>query len=80
MKREDYSRFPIDKRKSIFNSIYQFSRRISVKYKTIIIDKKYTDNGRILRQKLSIEINNMVKEHEEYFSKFNSIVMYYDNG
>ncbi|MBP3920036.1 MAG: DUF3800 domain-containing protein [Bacilli bacterium] len=80
MKRGDYSRFPIDKRKSIFNSIYQFSRRIPVKYKTIIIDKKYTDNGRILRQKLSLEINNMVKEHEKYFSKFDNIVMYYDNG
>ena len=37
MKRGDYSRIPIDKRKSIFNSIYQFSRRISVKYATIII-------------------------------------------
>ncbi len=80
MKRGDYSRFSIDKRKSIFNSIYQFSRRVHVKYKTIIIDKKYTDNSRILRQKLSIEINNMVKEHEKYFSKFDSIVMYYDNG
>ena len=67
-------------RKSIFNAIYQFSRRISVKYKTIIIDKKYTDNGRILKQKLSLEINNMVKEHENYFSNFDCIVMYYDNG
>ena len=42
MKRGDYSKFPIAKRKSIFNSIYQFCRRIPVKYKTIIIDKKYT--------------------------------------
>lgn len=80
MKRGDYSKFPIEKRKSIFNSIYQFSRRINVKYKTIIIDKKYSDNSRILKQKLSIEINNMVREHEKYFSKFNTIVMYYDNG
>ena len=80
MKRGDYSRFPIDKRKKIFNSIYPFSRRIPVKYKTIIIDKKYTDNSRILRQKLSIEINNIVREHEKYFNKFDSIVMYYDNG
>ena len=80
MKRGEYFRFPIDKRKSIFNAIYQFSRKIPVKYKTIIIDKKYTDNGRILRQRLSIEINNMVKEYEKYFSKFDIIVMYYDNG
>ena len=80
MRRGDYRGFDISKRKSIFNSIYQFSRRISVKYKTIIVDKKYTDNVRILRQKLSIEINNMIKEHENYFSKFDKIVMYYDNG
>ena len=80
MKRGEYSRFSIDKRKSIFNAIYQFSRKIPVKYKTIIIDKKYTASGRILRQKLSIEINNMVKEYEKYFSKFDSIVIYYDNG
>lgn len=80
MKRGDYSKFPIAKRKSIFNSIYQFSRRIPVKYKTIIIDKKYTDNSRVLKQKLSLEINNMVKKHERYFNKFDMIIMYYDNG
>lgn len=80
MKRGDYSKFPIAKRKSIFNSIYQFSRRIPVKYKTIIIDKKYTNNSRVLKKKLSLEINNMVKEHERYFNKFDMIIMYYDNG
>lgn len=80
MRREDYKNFNIAMRKSIFNAIYQFSRRIPVKYKTIIIDKKYTNNGRILRQRISLEINNMVKENEKYFSKFDCIVMYYDNG
>lgn len=80
MKREDYSKFSITKRKSIFKAIYHFSRKIEVKFKTIILDKKYINNGRILRQRLSIEINDMVKNHEEYFKKFDKIVMYYDNG
>ena len=80
MKRGDYSNFSIAKRKSIFNSIYQFSRRIAVKYKTIIINKNYTDNGRVLRQQLSYEINRMIKENEKYFKKFDKIVMYYNNG
>lgn len=80
MKREDYKNFDIDKRKSIFNAIYNFSRKIPVKYQTIIIDKKYTDNSRVLRQQLSIEINKMIKENEAYFEKFDKIVMYYDNG
>ena len=80
MKRGDYKNFNIATRKSIFNAIYQFSRRIPVKYKTIIIDKRYTDNGMILKQQLSYEINKMIKEHEKYFKKFDKIVMYYDNG
>ena len=80
MKRGEYKNFDIDKRKSIFNAIYNFSRKIPVKYQTIIIDKKYTDNARVLRQQLSIEINKMIKENEAYFEKFDKIVMYYDNG
>ena len=61
MRRGDYSNFDIKKRKSIFNAIYQFSRKISVKSHTIIIDKNYTDNSRVLRQQVSSKINNMIK-------------------
>ena len=80
MKRGDYKDFSISKRKSIFNAIYQYSRKIPIKYQTIIIDKKYTNNSRILKQQLSIAINQMIKKHEQYFNKFDKIVMYYDNG
>ena len=52
LKRGDYKNFNIATRKSIFNAIYQFSRRIPVTYKTIIIDKRYTDNGIILKQRI----------------------------
>ena len=80
MKRGDYSNFSIITRKNIFKAIYHFSRKIKVKYKTIIIDKKYTNDSTILSQKLSIEINKMINEHRNYFNKFDKIVMYYDNG
>ena len=62
MHRGDYSNFNLQARKSIFNSIYQFSRKIPVKYHTIIINKKYTDNSRILKQQISLEINKMIKK------------------
>lgn len=80
MKRGDYSRLDIKTRKDIFNAIYHFSRKIPVKYKTIIIDKKYADISSVLRQQIASEVNKMIKMHEEYFNKFNQIVMYYDNG
>ena len=79
MHRGDYAKFDIKERKSIFNSIYQFSRKIPVKYHTIIVDKKYIDNGEVLRKQIINEINLMLKQNESYFNKFDKIVMYYDN-
>ena len=40
MKRNDYRKFSIGIRRSIFKAIFHFSRKINVKYRTIIIDKK----------------------------------------
>lgn len=80
MRRGDYSKFDIKMRKSIFNSIYQFSRKIPVKYHTIIIDKRFIDNGNVLRKQIIHEVNQMIKNNEGYFNKFDKIVMYYDNG
>ena len=80
MRRGDYRYFDIKLRKSIFNSIYQFSRRISVKYCTVIVDKRYLNNKKQLRQKLEFDINKIVKAHIDYFNRFDKIVMYYDNG
>ena len=60
MHRGDYGKFNIDTRRKIFKAIYHFSRKIPAKYHTIIIDKKYTDNSRVLRQKLSADINSMI--------------------
>ena len=50
MRCEDYKDFTINVRKSIFNSIYNFTQRIPIKYQTIIVDKKYIDNYSILRK------------------------------
>lgn len=80
MRRGEYTSFDIKKRKSIFNSIYEFSKRIPVKYHTIIVEKKYANNSKILRKKLVVELDNLLKDNENYFNKFDKIVMYYDNG
>ena len=80
MKRGDYRDFDIAMRKDIFRAIYHFSRKINVCYKTIIVNKKYINKSKGLKQKLSFEINNMVIENEKYLSRFDKIVVYYDNG
>lgn len=80
LRRGDYVKFNMDTRKSIFNAIYQFSKRVPIKYHTIIIDKRYTSSRKVLKQRLSAEINAIIKGNEVYFKKFDKIVMYYDNG
>lgn len=80
MHRGDYSNFNIKTRKSFFNAIYQFSRKIPVKYKTIIVDKKYTDISGVLKKQIFIEIEKMIDEYFKYFKRFDKIVLYYDNG
>ena len=80
MKRDDYKNFTIKARKSIFNSIYNFTRKIPIKYQTIIVDKKYIDNCSILRKKLLLQINDMIRKIDNYLKKFDVIVMYYDNA
>lgn len=80
MKRGDYVNFDINMRKSIFNAIYLFSKKISVKYFTIIIDKKYTNNLKVLKKRIFSEIEKMIIENQKYFNKFKKIILYYDNG
>lgn len=80
MRRGDYSDFDIKTRKSIFKAIFHFSKHVPIKCKTVIVDKKYTDSSKILKQKLSFLIDEMIIENEYYFDKFDRVVMYYDNG
>lgn len=80
MKRGDYAKLNIEKRRKIFNAIYHFARKIPVKYKTIIINKNYINNSKILKVQLTYEINKIIIDNNDYFQSFDKIVLYYDNG
>lgn len=80
MKRCEYAKFSLIIRKSIFKSLFHFSRKVDVKYNTIIVDKKYINDSSLLRKKLLFEINSMIKKIDKYLNKYDKIVLYYDNG
>ena len=80
MKKGDYCNFSIDKRKSIFNTIYTFAKRIKARHYTIIIDKKYMNDNKILKKNIKQEINKMINDNLDYFNRFDEIIIYYDNG
>lgn len=79
-KRDDYSILGLEERQKIFWTIFNFARKVPVKLKTIILDKRYMNTRSQLNKAISIEINKFINENKRYFDTFDKIVIYYDNG
>jgi len=76
----DYKNFDISKRKDIFNAIFHLTRKLPINIHSIIIDKKYTSNNKVLKRKILLELNSFIENNRKYFSKFDEIMVFYDNG
>ena len=59
-KRDDYASFNLEQRQKIFWTIFHFARKVPVKLKTIILDKRYMNSKSQLNKAISIEINNFI--------------------
>lgn len=79
-KRDDYSSFSLEQRQKIFWTIFNFANKVPVKLKTIILDKRYMNRKNQLSKAIYSEINKFINENKDYFSLFEKIVVYYDNG
>lgn len=79
-KRDDYANFTLEQRQKIFWTIFNFTRKIPIKLKTIILDKRYMNNKSQLNKAIFSEISKFVNDNQKYFDIFNKIVIYYDNG
>ena len=76
----DYKNFDISKRKNIFNAIFHLTRKLPINIHSIIIDKKYTSSNKVLKRKILLELNSFIENNQKYFSKFDEIMVFYDNG
>lgn len=77
-----YANDLMETRKSLFNALYHFVRKLNIHYICPKIDKRAcTDKSEIAyTAKLSKAISDTLKRNNEYMSKFDSIIVYYDNG
>ena len=79
--RDEYKHYNLYTRRKIFDLLYKFSRKVDIKYHTIIINKKYEKcTKKSLVNKITTELRNLIITNNKYFNKFDSIVVYYDNG
>jgi len=69
-------------RKSLFNSLFHFTRKLNIHYLCPMINKYEMRNQSELDiiSRLSKNISDALKKNLNYFSQFDSIIIYYDNG
>ncbi len=79
-KRGEYINFSLEQQKTIFWSIFYFSKRVKVKIHTVIVDKRFKNNRTQLNRELALKINNFFDSINEYMNEFEKVVVYYDNG
>ncbi len=80
IRREDvYKVLAKDDRMKIFNTFFHFMRKVDIKYKNIIVEKKHKDSLDI-NNYISKKLSAFLKDNLCYFQQFDKIIIYYDNG
>lgn len=67
-------------RRALFNSLHAFVRRSEVSYQTFIVRKKEYPDRISLKSRLARELSLFIKDNLKYFTDFDKVIVYYDNG
>ena len=75
-----FNNLTIDERRKFAYTMLNFFNSIPINHFSIIIDKKPSTNKIDLSGKLSKEITAKIDILNSYFSKYDKVIIYYDNG
>ena len=77
---EVFARYSIDERRKLLYKMLNFVNRCPLSYLTVIVDRKEATDKIALSGKLAKAINRELSGYIEFFSDFDKIIVYYDNG
>lgn len=77
---EVFARYSIDERRKLLYKMLNFVNRCPISHMTVIVDRRDATDKVSLTGKLAKAINRAMSEHIEFFSGFDKIIVYYDNG
>lgn len=77
---QEYRFETIEVRQKILKKMMAFLRQIDVKYKTIYIEKKHIADEVEATGKLAKQLSRFIRDNMIYFSDYDVIKIYYDNG
>lgn len=75
-----YQVFNDDLRRKLLYRLFVLMRKLKLKHRTFVCDKKFCSSKQVIRQKLELYIKQMITDNHSYFNKFDEIVIYYDKG
>ncbi len=81
IRREDvFQKFDIDERRKMLFKMLNFMNNCPIKCATVIVNRKEAKDKISLSGKIGREISKIILKNEKYFSGFDKIIVYYDNG
>ncbi len=76
----EYANMDIPTRKRIFTKLYAFTRNAGIRYKTFAYKKSEYGDRLKLKGRFSRDLSLFIDEHQGYFTSFDKVIAYYDNG
>lgn len=77
---EVFARYSIDERRKLLYKMLNFVNRCPISHLTVIVDRRAATDKIVLSGKLAKAIHRALSERIEFFSEFDKIIVYYDNG
>lgn len=77
---EVFAGYSIDERRKLLYKMLNFVNGCPISHLTVVVDRREAADKITLSGKLAKAINRVMSEHIEFFSDFDKIIVYYDNG
>ena len=78
-RKNEYNKWSFEKRKDVFSTLYNFARKIGVRLKSVVIDKKYFNMRIRLNKKLKDEMEKFIRENGNYINSYKKVIIFYDD-
>lgn len=75
-----YQNMTIDERRSLLYKMRMFFLHLPVKHTTIKINRREANDKFALTAQISKKLKAYITEHFDFFSSFDKVIVYYDNG
>ncbi len=79
-KEKEYKHMDAEKRLGILKKLIKFSTQVEFSHKSVYVEKKHIEDENEIVAKLARQLSDFIRQHYIYFTDFDKIKIYYDNG